>query len=163
MRLFNLTPFLLFLIWQPNIGQNTYNNIPRLNFDQFESSYLHKQNDTLYIINFWASWCIPCRQEMPAFEKVREKYDNKKVKIILVSLDIPNELESRLLPYIHTNHIKSQVVLLDDPNQNTWIDRVDPKWSGTLPFTQIYGRGFRESYERSFRFNQLDSIINLKL
>jgi thiol-disulfide isomerase/thioredoxin len=161
MRSFNLF-ILLFLIWQQSTGQNTNTKIPRLNFNQFES-YLHKQNDTLYVINFWASWCIPCRQEMPAFEKVREKYSNKKLKIILVSLDIPGELENRLLPYIRTNHIKSQVVLLDDANQNAWIDKVDPKWSGTIPFTLIYGRGFRESYERSFRFNQLDSIINLKL
>jgi hypothetical protein len=40
---------------------------------------------------------------------------------------------------------------------------VDPKWSGAIPFTQIYGKGFRESYERTFQFNELDSLINHKL
>jgi thiol-disulfide isomerase/thioredoxin len=142
--------------------QSESNNIRKFNFKQFEP-YLHKTNDTVYVVNFWASWCVPCREELPAFEKVREKYSGKKVKILLVSLDFPNQVNSRLLPFIHKNQIRSEIILLDDPNQNQWIDKVDPKWSGALPFTQIYRKDFRESYERSFRFNELDSIINLKL
>jgi thiol-disulfide isomerase/thioredoxin len=153
----------LFALWQQGFGQvEKHDKVRKLNFDQFEP-YLHCQNDTLYVINFWASWCIPCRNELPAFEKINEKYADKKLKVILVSLDFPDQLESRLLPFIRSNKIKPEVILLDDPNQNRWIDKVDPKWSGAIPFTQIYCRGFRESYERSFRFNELDSIINLKI
>ena len=148
---------ILLLIWHQSYGQ-----LKKLNFTQLEP-YLQQQNDTVYIVNFWASWCVPCREELPAFEKVREKYIDRKVKMVLVSLDFPNQVESRLLPFIRKNNLKSEVILLDDPNQNKWIDKVDPKWSGGIPFTQIYGKGFRESYERSFRFNELDSIINLKL
>lgn len=149
-------------IWNLGNCQSESNNIRKFNFKQFEP-YLHKTNDTVYVVNFWASWCVPCREELPAFEKVREKYSGKKVKILLVSLDFPNQVNSRLLPFIHKNQIRSEIILLDDPNQNQWIDKVDPKWSGALPFTQIYRKDFRESYERSFRFNELDSIINLKL
>lgn len=137
-------------------------NVPKLGFTQLEP-YLHKNNDTLYIINFWASWCVPCREELPAFEQIREKYAGQKVKVMLVSLDFPNELEKRLIPFLRKNNIKSEVVLLDDPNQNQWIDKVDPKWTGSLPFTQIYRKEMRESYERSFRFPELDSLITLKI
>ena len=152
----------MLFVWHNSSCQVANNEIQKLNFNQLEP-YLHNQNDTLYVVNFWASWCVPCREELPAFEKVREKYAGKKVKILLVSLDFPNQLESRLLPFIHKNKLKSEIILLDDPNQNVWIDKVDPKWSGAIPFTQIYSKGFRESYERSFQFNELDSLINLKI
>ncbi len=137
-------------------------NIPVLNFNQL-NNYLHKSNDTVYLVNFWATWCIPCRQEIPAIVAINKKYADKKFKTILVSLDFTNQIQSRLIPYIKANNIQSQVILLNDPNQNAWIDKVDSSWSGGLPFTLIYGKNFRESYAHSFKYNELDSIINLKL
>lgn len=131
-------------------------------FDQFEP-YLHFRNDTIYLINFWATWCAPCREEFPSIIRVSQKYSIKKFKIILVSLDLPNQVESHLLPYLRAKNVTSDVILLDDPDSNRWIDRVDPGWSGGLPFSLIYGRNFRESYEQSFTYNKLDSIINFKL
>jgi thiol-disulfide isomerase/thioredoxin len=138
------------------------NPIKEMDFQHF-SPYLHKQNDSLYIVNFWASWCIPCREELPAFEKIGKKYANQKLKVLLVSLDIPNQVESRLIPFLRKNKIKSEVILLNDPNQNQWIDQVDSKWTGAIPFTVVYGKGFRNSYEHSLNFNELDSIIKLKI
>jgi thiol-disulfide isomerase/thioredoxin len=41
------------------------------------------------IINFWATWCPPCRQEMPAFESYYQKYREQGLRIIAVSLDEP--------------------------------------------------------------------------
>ena len=131
-------------------------------FDQLEP-YLHRKSDSIYIVNFWATWCTPCRKEMPAFDMIQKQYANKKVKVLLVSLDLPNQLETSLVPFIRKNKLSPEIVLLDDPHQNLWIDKVDAKWSGALPFTLIYGRNFRTSYERTFHYNELDSIINLKL
>jgi thiol-disulfide isomerase/thioredoxin len=137
-------------------------SVPVMNFKQFEPT-LHLKNDTVYLVNFWATWCGPCRDELPAIEKVREKYKSNKFRILLVSMDVPNQLNSRLLPFIKSYEIKSDVVLLDDPNQNVWINKVDPGWSGEIPFTVIYGKDFRESYNQSFTYQSLDSILNLKL
>jgi len=133
-----------------------------LNFGQLEP-YLHHENDTVYLVNFWATWCGPCRKEMPAIEEVGEKYKTRKFKILLVSLDFPDQLNKGLLSFIQKNNIKSEVILLNDPHQNQWIDKVDPNWSGDLPFTLIYGPNFRETYARSFTFEELDSIIQPKL
>lgn len=136
--------------------------VPVMNFDQLEP-YLHRQNDTLYFINFWATWCVPCREELPAIEAVAEKYKNDKLKIYLVSLDFPKQLETRLIPFIRTNNIKSDIILLNDPDQNRWIDKVDPSWSGEIPFTVIYNRNTRETYAKAFTLEELESIIKLKL
>ena len=133
-----------------------------VNFDQLES-YLHCNSDTVYLVNFWATWCAPCIKELPAIKAVEEKYANERFKVLLVSLDMINELNSRLVPFIKSKNITSDVFLLNDPNQNRWIDKVDPNWSGEIPFTLIYGKHFRESYSHTFTFEELDSIINLKL
>src|SRR5512142_2271974 len=99
---------LLFYFSQDSIGQTIQNKVPTLNFNKFEP-YLHRTTDTLYIVNFWASWCVPCREELPAFEKIGDKYSKMKVKVLLVSLDFPNQLETRLLPFIKKYKLKSEV------------------------------------------------------
>ena len=137
-------------------------NIRVLNFDQFEPS-LHFRNDTIYLVNFWATWCAPCLAELPAIKAVEKKYADEKFKVLLVSLDMPVQLKIRLIPFVRSNKITSTVILLDDPNQNRWIDRVDKKWSGEIPYTVIYGKDFRDSYTQSFNYKTLDSIINHKI
>jgi len=155
--------FLILLIWQTaNAQVKKDNKIRVVNFNQLEP-YLHKSNDTIYLVNFWATWCAPCLKELPAIRAVEEKYADEKFKVLLVSLDFPKELTTRLEPFMKSKNITSDVFLLDDPNQNRWIDKVDANWSGEIPFTLIYGKQFRESYSRTFTLEELDSIINLKL
>jgi thiol-disulfide isomerase/thioredoxin len=141
---------------------NEIGKIRVVNFDQLEP-YLHQDDDSIHLVNFWATWCVPCREEMPAIQAVEKKYATKKLKVLLVSLDFPGQLESKLIPYLKSNNIRSEVVLLNDHDQNRWIDLVDRSWSGDIPFTLIYGKDFRQGYARSFNFEDLDSIINSKL
>ena len=73
--------------------------------------HLNKQNDTTYVINFWATWCGPCVKELPYFEKITESYKDKKVKVIPVSLDFPKSYKKSLLPFLVKRGIKSEVIL----------------------------------------------------
>lgn len=158
-----LVLFSFFILWQTTNAQKKEENKVRVvNYDQLEP-YLQKSNDTVYLVNFWATWCAPCIKELPAIKSVEQKYADKKFRVLLVSLDFPKELTSRLEPFIKSKNITSDVFLLNDPNQNRWIDKVDTNWSGEIPFTLIYGKQFRESYSQTFTFEELDSIINLKL
>ena len=133
-----------------------------LNFRQFEA-ILHKANDTLYLVNFWASWCGPCREEFPALQQAAKKYSNSKFRLVMVSLDFPSQLETKLRPYLRSNPLIARLILLNDTHQNEWIDKVDPKWSGEIPFSLIYKNDKRISYAHSFSTNELDSILNLKI
>lgn len=141
---------------------NKVNKIQVVNFDQLEP-YLHKTNDTIYLVNFWATWCAPCVKELPSITAVEQKHANKKFKVLLVSLDFTKDLNTRLEPFVKSKNITSKVFLLNDPDQNRWIDKVDPAWTGEIPFTLIYGKGIRNSYPNTFTFEELDTIINLKL
>jgi thiol-disulfide isomerase/thioredoxin len=153
---------ILLILSMPGFSQPWGKEVQKLNFKEFEP-YLQKNNDTVYVINFWATWCVPCREELPVFQGAYEKFSGQKVNILLVSLDFPNQINSRLLPFVEENHLKPKVILLDDPRQNEWIDKVDPQWSGSLPFTIIYGPGFRDSYPQPFKNDELYSIIQYKL
>ena len=111
------------------------------------------------IINFWATWCKPCIKELPAFEKIASEYADKKVKVLLVSLDFPEKIENQVIPFIKKNNIKSEVILLDDADANSWIPKVSPDWSGAIPATVIYKNDRRKFYEQSFTFEALETEI----
>ncbi len=137
--------------------------VASLNFEALERKYFQKNTDSIYVINFWATWCKPCVKELPAFEKIGSEYSNKKVKVVLVSLDFPDKIEEQVIPFIKKNNIESEVVLLDDPDANSWIPKVSPEWSGAIPATVIYKRDKRKFYEQSFTFKQLETELNALL
>ena len=133
-------------------------NIPSYNYNELVP-LLSKNDGKTYVINFWATWCAPCIKELPAFEKLRANYNEKNVEVILVSLDFPNQVESKLIPFVKKNKLKSQVVLLNDPDQDTWIPKISKKWSGAIPATLIYNSKKRTFYERSFHFDELENEL----
>lgn len=154
---------ILFLIvfiscFQEPIYSQKNRNIPVVNFMQFEPQ-LHFSNDTTYIVNFWATWCVPCRKELPYFEKIHNEYADQKVKVTLVSLDFSKNIESSLVPFLNKNSITADVLLLDDPNSNAWIDKVDPSWSGSLPATLIYNRMNRKFFEQELDYQSIQNTI----
>ena len=132
--------------------------IPSYNYKELEP-LLSKNDGKTYVINFWATWCAPCVKELPAFEKLRVNYDKKNVEVILVSLDFPNQIVSKLIPFVKKNNLKSQVVLMNDSDQDTWIPKISKKWSGAIPATLIYNSKKRAFYERSFDFDELETEL----
>ena len=111
---------------------------------------LHRDDGYTYIINFWATWCKPCLEELPYFERVGAEQKDNKVKVILVSLDMPHMWKTRLEPYVKSKGIQSEVVILDDPKQNEWIPKVDKEWGGGIPVTLIYNKEKRRFFEHGF-------------
>lgn len=134
-------------------------SVKAYDFDKLEY-FLTQKNDTTYVVNFWATWCVPCVEELPHFEKLNEKYKKDKVKVMLVSLDMYKMVESRLLPFIKEKQLKSDVVYLRDPDQNTWLPKVDSTWSGALPATLIYNKDKRKFYEKSFTYDELEKEVS---
>ncbi|MFP4557274.1 MAG: TlpA disulfide reductase family protein [Bacteroidales bacterium] len=133
-------------------------NVPILDFEGVRP-LLEKSNDTTYVVNFWATWCSPCVKEIPYFERIGEEYSNQKVKVILINLDFSNHYDTRLIPYLEENNIKSKVVMLDDPDANSWINEVSPEWSGAIPATIIYNKSKRSFFEKEFTFEELDETL----
>jgi thiol-disulfide isomerase/thioredoxin len=98
---------------------------------------IYNNSDTTYVINFWATWCKPCVAELPEFEKLNHDYADKKVKVILVSMDFKEDLNKKLKPFIKKNKYTCEVVLLDEVNGNDFINKISQAWSGAIPATLI--------------------------
>lgn len=107
--------------------------------------FFHLDNDTTYVINFWATWCKPCVEELPYFEELTRAYREQKVRVILVSLDFPRQFASKLAPFVEERELQSTVIALADGRYNDWIDKVSPEWTGAIPATYIY-RGGRSHF-----------------
>ena len=120
-------------------------------------------NDTLYIINFWATWCKPCVRELPYFERIQEEYKDQGLKVVLVSLDFRPQVEEQLVPYIIRNKLRSEVLVLYDPDANAWIEQVDPSWTGAIPATLFIRNKEKSFYEKSFTYDELKQIVESKL
>lgn len=127
-------------------------------FENFKP-FINQEDETVYVLNFWATWCKPCVEELPAFIELDEKYRNKNVKVLLVSLDFPTKIKEQLIPFIKIKNLTTEVIVLDDPDQNSWIPQVSEKWSGAIPATLIYAKDKREFYEQSFDFNSLEREV----
>lgn len=138
--------FFLLIAFQAFSQVKTYDK-----FSDFEVNYLKNlSEDTVYVVNFWATWCAPCVAELSHFEALNKKYKNKNVKVVLVSLDSPKNLASKVVPFIVKNKINSEVVLLADSKTYKWIDLVDPSWSGAIPITLVFNKGKKYFYEKDY-------------
>lgn len=134
--------------------------IPIVKFDFYEKLRA-KNNDTTYVVNFWATWCKPCVNELPYFEQLNETYKNQKVQVVLISLDFIKQYDSKLKPFVTKNKLQSLVVLLDEPNYNAWIDKVDASWGGAIPATVIFNneKKYYRFFEHEFTFDELEHIV----
>jgi thiol-disulfide isomerase/thioredoxin len=127
-------------------------------YEDFEKKVL-LENDTTYVINFWATWCAPCIKELPYFEKLNS--ENESVKVILVSLDSKKDLDKKLIPFIKKRKLASKVMLLADKDYNSWLSKVDENWSGAIPATLILHGKKRQFAEREFEnFDELNQYVN---
>ncbi len=137
-------------------------SVKEVNYKQFKP-YLNNQSDTVYVINFWATWCKPCIEELPHFMTVAQDMRHKPVKFIFVSLDFAKYKESKLIPFIKENVIDEEVLLLNDPNSNFWINDINKEWSGAIPATIIYKKNQRNFFEGQVSYEELTENINNKL
>jgi thiol-disulfide isomerase/thioredoxin len=126
-------------------------------------SHVYKINDllkridtskTTLVINFWATWCGPCIQELPAFDSLSALSEN--YKVVLVCLDFKDELEKKVNPFLQKNKIISECVLLDEINGNDYIDKISKEWSGAIPATVIVNK------ERKLLLEKKIKLVDLK-
>jgi len=137
-------------------------SIPTISFNELEQQLSQAQHtDSIYIYNFWATWCKPCVAELPYFEQLQAAYAHQKLKVHLVSLDFPAQLKDKVIPFVLKRQLQCDVMLLDAGNPNEWIDRISPDWTGSIPATLFIHQpnNYRELFEQSFTYQELEEIV----
>jgi thiol-disulfide isomerase/thioredoxin len=98
-----------------------------------------KEKGRVVLVNFWATWCVPCREEYPDLVKLEKKYRGRGVSVLGVSIDSAKDLPAvekflaSAKPEFPNYRKKS------GGDDQVFIDAVDAKWGGELPFSVVYG------------------------
>ncbi len=161
------TRFTLFILLLVSFSQLTLaqQEVKIIKYADLES-YFNQENDTLYVINFWATWCRPCVAELPFFDDVAAKHAEDPVQVLLISLDFADEIDGRVADYIDRRNPQSPILILDEPNANSWIDKVAEEWTGAIPATVFVNKkqGIREFHEGDYTqeelFEKVETLIH---
>lgn len=136
--------------------------IPIYKFKQLEP-ILNRNSDTIYVYNFWATWCRPCVHEFPVFLQFDSAMHDQPVSVTFISMDAKNKVESDLIPFLKKRNVKTKVVVLNDPDANAWIDKVSKDWGGTIPATLFVYKGQKTFFEQEFTYTELyKTVLNLQ-
>jgi len=111
--------------------------------------YIADGKDDILVINFWATFCKPCVAEIPSFINIVDKYKNRKVRLQLVSLDLPSFYPAKVAGFVKKHSFKTNVAWLDETNADYFCPKIDAKWSGSIPATLIVNTktGYRKFFE----------------
>jgi len=135
-------------------------NIPAWSADAIIKNCQSK--DTVYIINFWATWCAPCVAELPEFNALKHRYAQQPVKVLLVSLDFKEDYPNKLARFIERKKMTPLVVWLSDTDPNVFIPKIEDSWQGSIPATVIVstGKNFKKFFEASITEKQIANIVD---
>lgn len=115
----------------------------------------------IVIVNFWATWCKPCIQELPFFERVNSEMQSDKLNVCLVNLDFNSKYKTSAVEFIKKRNIRSKVIHLNDSDPDKWINKIDSSWSGAIPATVFYKDGQKIFFkEGEINYDELKAIIN---
>lgn len=124
------------------------------------SKLIKERKGKILLLNFWATWCIPCRDEFPDLVKIANKYQSQNVEVIGISADYQDEIESKIQPFLKSQHASFKNYVKNVEDDEGLINSINPEWSGALPATFVYGTDgvLRESH---FGQNDFDGFRKL--
>ena len=134
--------------------------IPKWKIEDVVKSYAAK-NDTVYVVNFWATFCKPCNEEIPDFIRIVKKYEKQKVKLLLVSLDLPSYYAAKLPAFIKKYKYNTNHVWLNETDADRFCPAIDKKWSGAIPSTIIVNNktGYRKFIEDQVSAADFEAVL----
>lgn len=119
------------------------------------------------MVNFWATWCDPCREEFPELVELDHKYKGK-IDFITVSLDDPDDIDTAVPAFLRKMKAEMPAYLLMAKDESEAITMIAPDWQGGLPFTILYGSDGKIEYFRQGKVKvdvvsaKIDALIGIK-
>jgi len=114
---------------------------------------LTQQRERPLLVNFWATFCDPCRDEFPELVKINNDYGSKSLEFFTVSLDDMSEIKKEVPKFLDAMKAKMPAYLLNVNDPEPAINLVDRKWRGDLPATYLYNEKGEIVYKHIGRVN----------
>jgi thiol-disulfide isomerase/thioredoxin len=128
-------------------------NLPKVTqIDATALKNLLKPNGKPLLINFWATWCDPCREEFPDLVKIGADYKDK-IDLITISLDELSEIDNDVPKFLAEMKATTPAYLLKVPDEGEAIAVVSKDWQGGLPFTILFNSKGETIYSKQGKFN----------
>ena len=119
------------------------------------------ESKTALIVNFWATWCKPCIEEIPYFLEEVKDHRKDSLTILLVSLDFKEAFPVGISIFAKKRKITAPIVWLDETNADYFCPKIDAKWSGSIPATLFINNktGYRKFIEEQISHKMLKKEI----
>lgn len=119
------------------------------------------ESKTPLIINFWATWCKPCVEEIPYFQEEVKKHAGDSLQLLLVSVDYKEEFPAGIASTARKRKFTFPIVWLDETNADYFCPKIDPKWSGAVPASLFINNktGYRKFFEQQLTPEELKKEV----
>ncbi|MBN2364548.1 MAG: TlpA family protein disulfide reductase [Calditrichaeota bacterium] len=107
---------------------------------------IQQRSGKALLVNVWATWCVPCREEFPELVELARKFQNKDVEIVGISADFPDEIEKKVVPFLKEQKVNFPNYVQNFSRQEKFINMMNQEWSGALPATFIYDDTGRQRF-----------------
>lgn len=117
------------------------------------------------VVNFWATWCGPCVAELPYFIRLANKHPQSKVRLLGLSLDFPDQIDSTVVPFLRNRQIPYSNLIIYPDNPTDVIEFFSESWSGELPATFFFNKEGKKIGELPFVLTeeQLNTAVDALL
>jgi thiol-disulfide isomerase/thioredoxin len=123
-------------------------NLPKVTqIDESSIKTALKPNGKPLLVNFWATWCDPCREEFPDLVKLDTDYKGR-IDFITISLDDLAEINRDVPKFLAEQKAEMRAYLLKVADEGAVISAIAKDWSGGLPFTILYNEKGEIAYFR---------------
>jgi thiol-disulfide isomerase/thioredoxin len=118
-------------------------------------------SDHPLIINFWATFCVPCNKEIPYFQSTVARYASRGVELVLVSLDLPDYFPARIASFAQSHAYTARLVWLNETDADYFCPKVDARWTGGIPCSLFINNKahYRRFFDRQLTEPQVDLEI----
>ena len=119
------------------------------------------QCDHPLIVDFWATFCVPCNKEIPCLQSTADKYHKEKVELLLVSLDLPDYYPSKIAAFAEKNNYHVPIAWLNETNADYFCPKIDKRWSGGIPSSLFINNKthYRRFFDRQLTDLQVEKEV----
>lgn len=119
------------------------------------------ESKTPLIVNMWATWCVPCVEELPHFIKEAKEHSKDSLQLLLVSLDFKESFPAGIKKFMEKRKISLSTLWLDETNADYFCPKIDARWSGAIPATLFINNktGYRKFVEEQISHEDLKKEI----
>ena len=129
---------------------------------------LTREREHPLLVNFWATFCDPCRDEFPDLVKIDEEYRPQSLEFVTVSLDDVTDIKTSVPKFLQAMKASMPAYLLETSDPEPAINLVDRRWQGDLPATYLYNAKGEVVFKHIGRVNTaelrqaIEKVVNKK-